>query len=97
MNRRKFIIKLVPDTKLQNKVYYYTMSESENIIDLILMKKNITKVIEGDDESHPIMIELEENSTLSNSETEIIFGNLKGKFLDKVIVFYKNKCYQYIE
>src|SRR6266545_5809429 len=38
---RKFITKLVPDVKPQNKVHYYTMSESENIIDLILTEDNI--------------------------------------------------------
>src|SRR6266498_2002040 len=36
VNGREFIIKLVPDTKPQNKVYYYTISESEDIIDFTL-------------------------------------------------------------
>src|SRR6266498_2784939 len=34
---RKFITKLVSDVKPQNKVHYYTMSESEDIIDFTLI------------------------------------------------------------
>src|SRR6266511_1721594 len=52
VDRRKFTTKLVPDTKPQNKVHYYTMSESEEIIDFILIENDITKTLEGDDESH---------------------------------------------
>ncbi len=68
------------------------MSESENIIDLTFMEDNIAEVLEGDDKNHPIMIESEEDSISSDSEIEIILGNLKGKFFDKAITFYKNKC-----
>ncbi len=68
------------------------MSESEDIIDLILTKDDITEALKGDDESHPIMIELEEKSISSDSRTEIISDNLKGKFLNKTITFYKAKC-----
>ena len=49
---RKFTIKLVPDTKPQNKVHYYTISESEDIINLTLTEDDITKAVDGDDESH---------------------------------------------
>ncbi len=69
---RKFTTKLVPDTKSQNKVYYYIMSESEDIIDLTLMKDDITEVLDGDDKSHPIMIESEKESTLSDEDTTLI-------------------------
>src|SRR6266508_3430888 len=54
---RKFTTKLVPDSKPNNKVHYYMMSESENIIDLTLTEDDITEALEGDDESHLIMIE----------------------------------------
>src|SRR6266511_1183042 len=54
---RKFTTKLVSDVKPQNKVYYYTMSESEDIIDLTLIENDITKAIEDDNEEHSIMIE----------------------------------------
>src|SRR6266498_3354705 len=53
---RKFTIKLILDIKPQNKVHYYTMSGSEDIIDLTLIEDdNITEALEDDDESHPIM------------------------------------------
>ncbi len=73
------------------------MSESEDIIDLILIKNNITKVMERDNESHSIIIESEEESTSSDGEMEMIPENLKGKFLNKTIISYKAKCQQYIE
>src|SRR6266498_3152912 len=94
---RKFITKLVPDTKPQNKIHYYTMSESEDIIDLTLTEDDITEVMDGDDESHPIMIESEEKSTSSDKDTTLIPNQLKGKFLDDAIASYKAKCWQYIE
>src|SRR6266540_3385246 len=93
VDERKFTTKLVPDIKSQNKVHYYTMSESEDIIDLTLMEDDI----EGDDESHPIMIESEEESTSSDEDTILIPSQLKGKFLDDAIASYKVKCQQYIE
>src|SRR6266540_2617640 len=85
---RKFITKLVPDTKPQNKVHYYTMSESEDIIDLTLTEDDITETLEGDDESHPIIIESEEKSISSDENT----NRLKGKFLNNAIASYKAKC-----
>src|SRR6266511_2440575 len=97
VNERKFTTKLVPDTKPQNKVHYYMMSESEDIIDLTLTEDDITEVMDGDDESHPIMIESEEESTSSDKDTTLIPNQLKGKFLDDAIASYKAKCRQYIE
>jgi len=73
------------------------MNESEDIIDLTLMKDNITEALENDDESHPIMIDSEEDSISSEGEIEMISENLKGKFLDKAIASYKAKYRQYIE
>ncbi len=55
------------------------------------------KAMEGDDKGHSIMIESEKDNVSLESETEIISDNLKGKFLDEAIAFYKNKCRQYIE
>ncbi len=92
VDERKFITKLVLDTKPQNKVYYYTMSESEDIIDLTLTEDNITEVMDEDDESHPIMIESEEESTSLDEDITLIPSQLKGKFLDDVIASYKAKC-----
>ncbi len=97
VNGRKFTTKLVPDIKPQNKVHYYTMSESEDIIDLTLTEEDITEAMDGDDESYPIMIESEEESTSSDEDTTLIPSQLKGKFLDDVIASYKVKCRQYIE
>jgi len=89
---RKFTTKLVPDTKPQNKVHYYTMSESEEIIDFILIENDITKTLEGDDESHLIMVELEEESTSSDENATLIPSRLKGQFLDNAIASYKARC-----
>ncbi|SRR6266542_2066875 len=97
VDERKFTTKLVPDTKLQNKIYYYTMSKSKDIIDLTLIEDDITEALEGNDKSHPIMIESEKKSILSDSEIEMIPNNLKSKFLDETIASYKNKYRQYIE
>ncbi len=94
---RKFITKLVPDTKSQNKIHYYIMSELEDIIDLTVTEDDITKVLEGDDESHLIIIESEEESTSSDEDTSLIPNQLKGKFLDDTIESYKVKCRQYLE
>ncbi len=73
------------------------MSKSEDIINLILIEDDITEAIERDDEGYPITIKLKESNTSSDSKTEMIADNLKGKFLDETIAFYKNKCRQYIE
>jgi len=88
---------LVPDAKPQNKVYYYIMNESEDIIDLTLTEDDITEALKGDDESYPIMIESEEENISSDEDTKLIPSRLKGQYLDEVIVSYKNKCHQYIE
>ena len=89
---KKFTTKLVPDTKSQNKVHYYIMSESEDVIDLTLIEDNITKAMEGDDKSHPIMIESEKSSISSDKKIRLIPSKLKEKFLDEAIASYKNKC-----
>src|SRR6266511_5489388 len=81
---RKFTTKLVPDSKPQNKVHYYTMSELEDIIDLILTEDDITEAMDGNDKSHPIMIKSEEESISSNENTILIPSQLKGKFLDEI-------------
>ena len=92
IDRRKFTTKLVLDTKPQNKIHYYTMNESKDIIDLTLIEDDITKALDGDDKSHPIMIESKEESTLSDEDTTLISNQLKGQFLDDVIASYKAKC-----
>ncbi len=97
VNGRKFTTKLVPDVKSQNKVYYYTMSESEDVIDLTITDDDITEAMDGDDESRPIMIESEEESTSSDEDTTLIPSQLKGRFLDDAIASYKARCRQYIE
>ncbi len=48
------------------------MSESEDIIDLTLMEDDTTEAIDVDDESHPIMIESEEESTSSEEDITLI-------------------------
>ena len=68
------------------------MSKSENIIDLTLIEDDITEVLDGDDESHPITIESGEESTLSDEDMTLIPNQLKGKFLDDAIASYKAKC-----
>ncbi len=73
------------------------MSESEDIIDLTLTEDDITEALEGDDESHPIMIESEEENTSSDENTTLILSRLKGQYFDKAIASYKAKCRQYIE
>ncbi len=54
------------------------MSELEDIIDLIIIEDNITEILEVDDESHPIMVESEEESTSSDENTKLILSKLKG-------------------
>ncbi len=94
---RKFTTKLVPDDKPQNKIHYYTMSESEDIIDLTSIDNDVTEAMDGDDESRPIMIDSKEESTSSEEDTTLIPNQLKGKFLDDAIASYKAKYRQYIE
>ena len=48
--------------------------------------------MDGDDESRPIMIESEEESTSSDKDITLILNQLKGKFLDDAIASYKAKC-----
>jgi len=72
VDERKFTTKLVSDTKPQNKVHYYTMSESEDIIDFTHIEDDITDALEGDNESRLIMIESEEESTSSDEDTRLI-------------------------
>ncbi len=69
---RKFTIKLIPDAKPQNKIYYYTISKLEDIIDFTLTEDDITEALEGDNKSHPIMIESEEKSISSDEDTRLI-------------------------
>ena len=97
MDERKFITKLVPDAAPQNKVHYYTMSESEDIIDLTLTEDDITETMDRDDESHPILIESEEENTSSDEDIILIPNQLKDKFLDNAIASYKAKCRQFIK
>ena len=73
------------------------MSESEDIIDLILIEDDITEALKGDNESYPIMIESEEESTSSDKDITLIPSWLKGQYFDEVIASYKIKCKQYIE
>ncbi len=68
------------------------MSESEDIIDLTIIEDDNTEAMDGDDKSHPIMIESEEESTSSDEETTLIPTQLKEKFLDDAIASYKAKC-----
>ena len=56
------------------------MSESEDIIDLTLTEDDITEFMDGDDESHPIMIESEEESTSSDEDTTLIPNQLRANF-----------------
>ncbi len=94
---RKFTTKLVPDTKPQNKIHYYTMSKSEDVINLTLTEDDITETLDRDDESHLIIIESEDESISSDEDTSLIPNQLKGKFLDEAIASYKAKCKQFIE
>src|SRR6266498_3383712 len=94
---RKFTTKIVSDNKPQNKVHYYTMSKSEDVIDLTISEDDITEIMYGDDESCPIMIDSEEESTSSDEDTTLIPNQLRGKFLDDAIASYKDRCRQYIE
>ncbi len=54
------------------------MSESKNIIDFTLTEDDITETLEGYDESHPIMIESEEESISSDEDIRLILSKLKG-------------------
>ncbi len=97
VDERKFTTKLVPDAKSQNKVHYYTINESEDIIDLTITEDDITKVLKNNDESHPIIIGSEKKSTSSDEDIALIPNRLKGQFLDNAIASYKAKYRQYIE
>ena len=90
---RKFTTKLVSNIKPQNKIHYYMINKSENIIDLTLREDNIIKAIEGDDKRYSIMIDLKEDNIFLENDSKIkqISDNLKDKFLDEAITSYKNK------
>src|SRR6266498_5400745 len=96
IDKRKFTTKLVLDAKPQNKVHYYTMSESEDIINLTLIEDDITEALEGDDKSYPIVNKSEEESTSLDEDARLIPNRLKDQFLDDVIAFYKARYRQYI-
>ena len=49
------------------------MSKSEDIIDLTLTEDD-TEALKGDDESHPIMIESEEENISSDEGTTLILS-----------------------
>ncbi len=90
IDRRKFTIKLVPDIKPQNKVHYYIMSESKDIINFTLTEDDITEALEGDNESHPIIIESEEESDTSSDEnTKLIPSKLKSQYLEHLTNYLK--------
>ena len=57
-----------------------------------MLTEDETKVMEGNDKEYSIIIESEEDSISSEDEIEMISGNLKGKFLNEAIAFYKAKC-----
>ena len=61
------------------------MSKSEDVIDLTLIEDDITETLKDDDESHPIMIESEEENTSSKEDTTLIPSRLKDQFLDDAI------------
>ncbi len=66
------------DNRRVNFTTKYTISESEDIIDLTLTEDNITEALESDDESHLIMIRSEEESISSDEEVTLISSQLKG-------------------
>ncbi len=68
------------------------MSELKNVINLTLMKDNIMKVIEKDNEGYSIMVNFENSETSSESKTEQILKNIKRKYFNKAITSYKAKC-----
>ncbi len=74
------------------------MSESDKVIDLTFDEEDVIETVEGDDESHPIMIKSEEESEISSDEDiTLISRKLKGQYLDEAIASYKAKCKQYIK
>ena len=80
IDRRKFTTKLVSDIKSQNKVHYYTMGESEeNIIDLILIEDDIMEAMKGNDKDNLIIIDFGDSGISSESKTEQIPDNIKGR------------------
>jgi len=52
------------------------VSELKDVIDLILTEDDSMKAMKGNNKGHPIIIDLEENNTSLDSETEIISSNL---------------------
>ncbi len=68
IDERKFITKLVPNTKFNNNIHYYTINESKNIIDFTLIEDDTTKAIEGNDKGYLIIVKSEKNEILSDSK-----------------------------
>ncbi len=58
------------DIKPQNKIHYYIISESEDIIDLILTENDIAEAIEEDDKRNLIIIESENSDIFSENDNE---------------------------
>jgi len=66
------------------------MSESKDIINFTLTEDDITEALEGDNESHPIIIESEEESDTSSDEnTKLIPSKLKSQYLEHLTNYLK--------
>ncbi len=92
INERKFTTKLVSNVKSQNKIYYYIINESEDIINLILIENDITEIIKGDNEKNLIMIDLKDSDISLKGKIKQILRKIKEKYLNKAIASYKTKC-----
>ncbi len=88
MDGRKFTTKLISDTKSQNKIHYYIMNELEDIIDLTIIEDDLIEVMKDNNKQYLILINLKENDTSSesDSEIEIIW---RANFLMKQLLFIK--------
>ena len=64
------------------------MSKSEDIIDLTIIEDDLTEAMKDDNKQYPILINLKENDTSleSDSEIEIIW---RANFLMKQLLFIK--------
>ncbi len=71
MDGRKFTTKLISDTKSQNKIHYYIMNELEDIIDLTIIEDDLIEVMKDNNKQYLILINLKENDTSSESDSEI--------------------------
>ncbi len=72
VDERKFTTKLISDTKAQNKIYYYMISESKDVINLTFIEDDIIEALKNNDESHLIMIESKKNSISLDEKTKLI-------------------------